>query len=305
MKNRRAERPKRVTKGFFKYRSFKDLLWIFIVLFLASALFVIYHVDLSKSVNPVIKQVAFASLTFLLLSILITYYEYHAFNGSEGLIRRGPERMFVALTFDDGPSPDYTPMVLDVLKKHGVKATFFLVGKHVKKYPEVAKRIIEEGHEIGNHTYSHKDLVPSTKKKLEREILENQKVIEEVLGVKTSLFRPPRGIFSDAVLKFAGKHGLLTVLWSVSGIDWAQTPPFLIAKRIIQYAHPGAIILLHDSGALLRSEGHSRLNTVKALEIIIPALKEKGYSFATISELLSIQEKEEAEVATENFAVKF
>lgn len=285
--------------------SLQDFLWLFTVLFIATAVFVIYQADLTKSVSPHIKQVAFVSLSFLVLSILITYYEYHAFSRSEGIIRRGPKEMVVALTFDDGPSPEYTNMVLNVLKKHQVKATFFLVGKHVRKYPQVARRIVEEGHEVGNHTYSHKDLVPASKRRLYKEIFETQKVINEYLGVDTRLFRPPRGIFSEAVRKFVVSHGFALVLWSVSGIDWAKMPPTLIAKRIIRYAHPGAIILLHDSGALLRSEGHSRLNTVKALEIIIPALKERGYKFVTVSELINMSEEEEARVSAEELAVKY
>lgn len=289
------------------YRSLRDLIIVFVLLFTVTAFFVIFQIDLSKTVSPFFKKVAFASIGFLLISILITYYEYHAFSNSEGLIRRGPEEMIIALTFDDGPSPDYTPLILDVLKKHDVKATFFLVGKHIKKYPDVARRIVEEGHEIGNHTYSHRDLVPSTRRKLEKEILENNKVIEEYLGVSTNLFRPPRGIFSEAVRNFIVRNGLILVLWSVSGIDWAKTPATLIAKRILRYAHPGAIILLHDSGALIRSEGHSRLNTAKALDMVIPALKEKGYRFVTISELMNTKTKEaeEMEAVAEEYAVKF
>ncbi|MCX7832220.1 MAG: polysaccharide deacetylase family protein [Actinobacteria bacterium] len=305
MKKKGAYWRKKLHRPRIRHVSLQDFLWLFIALFIATAVFVIYQADLTRSVSPLLKQVAIASLSFLALSILITYYEYHAFSKSEGIIRRGPKEMVVALTFDDGPSPEYTDMVLDVLKKHQVKATFFLVGKHIRKYPQVAKRIIEEGHEVGNHTYSHRDLVPSSKRRLYKEIFETQKVINEYLGINTRLFRPPRGIFSESVRKFVVNHGFTLVLWSVSGVDWAKMPPALIAKRIIRYAHPGAIILLHDSGALIRSEGHSRLNTVRALDRIIPALKEKGYRFVTVSELMNISAVEETSVSAEEFAIKY
>lgn len=288
----------------FKHRSLVDVALFFILMFVISALVVILRADLSQTVSPLLKEIAFVSLVFLSLSVLITYYEYHAFSKSEGIVRRGPEEMVVALTFDDGPSPEYTNLVLDVLKKHNVKATFFLVGKHIKKYPEVARRIVLEGHEVGNHTFSHRDLVPSSRKRLEFEVFETQKLIKEVLGVETNLFRPPRGIFSEAVRKFIVSRGLILVLWSVSGVDWAKTPPSIIAKRIIRFTHPGAIILLHDSGALIRSEGHSRLNTVKALEIIIPALKERGYRFVTVSELIKLSGIKEVEAAAEEAVAK-
>lgn len=268
-----------------KHINLQKVIQLVFALFILISLFVVYHADLSKSVSPVIKDLALAGLVFLLLSIIITYYEYHGFGNSEGVIRRGPAERVVALTFDDGPSPNFTPLVLDVLKKYNVKATFFLVGKHVEKYSGVARRIVEEGHEIGNHTYSHRDLVPSSRRKLKREILKGQEAIYRVTGVYPRYFRPPRGIYSEAVRKFVLGYGFKMVLWSVSGVDWAGTPAKVIARRILRFVHPGAIILLHDSGALLKSEGHSRMNTVKALEIIIPKLLERGYRFVTISEL--------------------
>jgi peptidoglycan/xylan/chitin deacetylase (PgdA/CDA1 family) len=287
-----------------RHFTFQRYLWIFISLFALSALYVVLNVDLSRSVPPSVKYISFFSLILLALSVLISYYEYHGFGNSEGIIRRGPSQKVVALTFDDGPSPDYTPLILDILKKHNVKATFFLVGKHVEKYPEVARRIFAEGHEIGNHTYSHRDLVPSSKKKLKREILFNQEVIKKYLGIEPALFRPPRGIYSEAVRQFVVKNGLTLVLWSVSGIDWAGTPASLIAKRILRYTHPGAIILLHDSGALLRSEGHSRINTARSLQKVIPALKDKGYKFVTVSELIELATGKQTEVATEKAVLK-
>lgn len=275
----------------FRYTNLQNVLWPAFSLFILLSLYVIFNADLASSISPAAKTAAAAGLIFLLISIVITYYEYHGFGNNEGIVRRGPVKMKIALTFDDGPSPDYTPRVLDVLKKYEVKATFFLVGRHVEKYPEVAKRILQEGHEIGNHTYSHRDLVPSSKRKLIYEVERCRKTFKDVLGIETYLFRPPRGIYSEAVRQFIVDRGFKMILWSISGIDWAGTPAGVIAKRIIRSAHPGAIILLHDSGALLKSEGHSRMNTVKALELIIPALKEKGFEFVTVSELMRAEKE--------------
>lgn len=291
-------RLKKLRNVRIKHRSFQRLIWSAFFLFVILSLVVVFNTDLTRAVSPVLRQLAFAGLTFLFLSVFVTYFEYHGFGNNEGIIRRGPAEFVVALTFDDGPSPEYTPLILDVLKKYDIKATFFLVGKHVEKYPEVARRILNEGHEIGNHTYNHRDLVPSSKRKLIREVLKGQEAIENVLGVFPVYFRPPRGIYSEAVRQFVVSRGFKMVLWSVSGVDWAGTPAKVVARRILRFVHPGAIILLHDSGALIRSEGHSRMNTVKALELIIPKLLNWGYRFVTISELESmLSEKEEVKSA--------
>lgn len=236
------------------------------------------------------RTVGFVALGFLGLAGLINYYEYHGFGPQEGILRHGPDEMVVALTFDDGPSPEYTPLVLDALKERGVRATFFLVGKHVEKYPDIARRIVEEGHEVGNHTYSHRDLVPSSRRRLLSEIRRTQKAIAETTGVWPTLFRPPRGIYSEAVRQVVVGMGFRLVLWSVSGMDWAGIPARVIARRVVRQVKPGSIILLHDSGALIRSEGHSRMNTARAVPEIVDRLIAEGYRFVTIGEMLALAE---------------
>jgi peptidoglycan/xylan/chitin deacetylase (PgdA/CDA1 family) len=226
----------------------------------------------------------------------ITYYEYHGIGCQDGITRRRPHENVVAITFDDGQNPNYTPQLLDVLKEKGVKATFFCVGLHVKKYPEIAKRIVDEGHDIGNHTYTHKDMVPSTRRMVLAQVNKTDHIIRDVTGVKTNLFRPPRGIYSSAVRKLlVDEKGYRMILWSVSSVDWRGLSPKTILKRIARYVRPGAILLFHDSGALVRREGASRENTVAALPLVIDHLKAKGYRMVTISEMLERIETEEVE----------
>lgn len=229
----------------------------------------------------------------LVAGVFISYYEYHGFGSQEGIVRCGSsERREIAITFDDGPNPRYTPAILDALKTKGVKATFFVTGRHVQKYPEIAKRIAVEGHDIGNHTYSHRELVPATRQAVVWQVRQAARVIEEVTGRKTRLMRPPRGIYSNAVRQLLVEEGYQIVLWTVSGIDWRGVSAKRIARRVLRYAQPGGIILLHDGGALLRREGASRRNTVEALPLIINGLRERGYRIVTMSHMLSEEERE-------------
>ncbi len=229
----------------------------------------------------------FLSIAALFLLAFISYYEYHGIGPQSGIIRRGSNHPKIALTFDDGPHPEYTPKILDILKEKQVTASFFMVGRHIEKYPEIARRVYMEGHEVGNHTYSHRDLVPTTRKTLLKELNQTDEVIRRVLGIKTVLFRPPRGIFSNTVRKIiVDELGYRIVLWTVSAADWSGLSPARMLRRVRYYAHNGGIILFHDSGGLIKSEGARRDNTVKALPLIIDELQAKGFEIVPISELL-------------------
>ncbi len=218
---------------------------------------------------------------------LVSYYEYHGFGRQDGVIRRGPSKPLVAITFDDGPNPKYTPKILDVLREKGVRATFFCVGLHVKKYPQVARRIVAEGHDIGNHTYGHRDLAPSTRRVVVNQIRRGADAIFSVTGVDPKLFRPPRGLYSEAVRRIVVEEfGLQMVLWTVSALDWRRLSPGQIVRRVARFVRPGAIILFHDSGALLRREGGKRTSTVEALPLVIDYLREAGYQIVPVSEML-------------------
>lgn len=289
-KAREQSRRKPRNNGWFRFVfTLRFQFYLFIALLLcATAVDVVFPHEVQ-----LLRVVAGSALLLLVSLSFGYYYEYHIRKQVEGLVRHGPAELKIALTFDDGPSPIYTPMILDVLKQRGVRATFFLVGRHVEKYPDIARRIVQEGHEIGSHSYSHRDLVPASRPAVLREIDRAEQAFIKVVGSKPSLFRPPRGLYSESVRKIVEEKGYQMVLWSISGMDWSGVPAERIARRVVNRIHPGAIILLHDSGALLKSEGGSRLNTVKAVELIIDRLLEMGFEFVTVSELIG-ERKEEA-----------
>ena len=188
--------------------------------------------------------------------------------------------MNIALTFDDGPHPKKTPKILDLLAKHGIHATFFMIGQNVEYYSQAAKRVVSEGHEIGNHTYSHPHIGKSQKSVLLGEMTECASSMERILGRIPRLFRPPEGVVDDDIKAAAFDMGYNVILWSVDTRDWAGASAENIAKNVLSNVHPGDIILMHDYTG-------SNCHTLEALEIMIPQLLEKGYNFVTVSELIS------------------
>ncbi|MDO8886935.1 polysaccharide deacetylase family protein [Candidatus Oleimmundimicrobium sp.] len=227
------------------------------------------------------------AIFFLIFSIFSSFYEYHGFGSQKEVFRRGSNGPFVSITFDDGPSPKSTPQILDILKEKGVKATFFVTGKHVKKYPEIARRIVDEGHDIGNHTYNHKELAVSNRKTVLRELRKTDKAIWEATGRRTRLFRPPRGVCGSAARKILVEEGYKIILWTISTLDWRKVKPKTILWRIKVFIRDGAIILFHDSGSLFGCKVSERTNTVQALPLVIDFLKEEGYEIVTISEMFN------------------
>jgi len=189
----------------------------------------------------------------------------------------------IALTFDDGPNEPYTSQVLDILNSYGVKSTFFVVGKNAEYYPDVARRVVAEGHVIGDHSYTHKPLaefdVPDY-----TELDKAQNAIYQVTGVKPHLFRPPYGRKTPWELEYVKMKGLVTVTWSSSANDPSQPPPNTIEKLILENVHPGMIILLHDGNGI--KHGSDRSRTVAALPYIIESLKAQGYTLVTVPELI-------------------
>jgi peptidoglycan/xylan/chitin deacetylase (PgdA/CDA1 family) len=194
----------------------------------------------------------------------------------------------IALTFDDGPQDVYTPQILDILKKYRLKATFFLIGKNVKFFPEVVKRIVREGHCIGNHTYSHPDLVLKNKEQIRLQLQKTEEAIYNATGLKTYLFRPPYGADNHWVSLEAENLGYVIIQWSVSGLNGRKDSQFdKIARRVITNTQNGSIILLHDGNRLSNKTDRSQI--IKALPIIIETLQQKGYQFVTIPELLDLK----------------
>ncbi|WP_406100515.1 glycosyltransferase [Streptomyces canus] len=196
-----------------------------------------------------------------------------------------PDRRLV-LTFDDGPDPTWTPKVLDVLKKHHAHAVFFVTGTMASRYPDLVKRIVSEGHEVGLHTFNHPDLSFQSQKRIDWELSQNQLALAGAAGIRTSLFRPPYSSFADAmddkswpVTQYIGTRGYITVVNNTDSEDW-QKPG---VRQIIRNATPkngkGAIVLMHDSGG-------DRHQTVQALDLFLPDMQDKGYKFDNLTEAL-------------------
>jgi peptidoglycan/xylan/chitin deacetylase (PgdA/CDA1 family) len=198
----------------------------------------------------------------------------------------------VALTFDDGPSPVWTPKILDKLKESGVKATFFMLGEHIAKYPEIARRVVAEGHDIGNHTYSHTVLIFSDCKHLKEEIDEGQRIIQEVTGQTTRLFRPPKAWLWESEKALIKSLGYDIILWTLNSKDWVTFDDQYIVKYLIKNIRPGDIILFHDSGGVFSTEGGDRHETVLAIPTVIRKLRERGYRFVTVSELIQMHKRQ-------------
>lgn len=243
------------------------------------------------------KHISIARVGTLLgvLSLLTLFffnkYVYKGFGMQKDIIRQGTHHFkYVALTFDDGPDPLYTPEILDILKDRNVSATFFLIGKNVEKYPDIAKRIVDEGHSIGNHTYSHKSLIPLSERVTVQEIKKAEKAIQDATQVRPTLFRPPRGIYSSYARKFLIDERYTIVLWDVSAMDWAEIASNGIVYAVAKKTKPGSILLFHDSGDLITFNGGDRSRTVKALPHVINKLESIGYEFITVDQMIILSE---------------
>ena len=201
----------------------------------------------------------------------------------------------VALTFDDGPHPKFTPMVLDILKGHNVKATFFLVGEKVLENPETVRRMVDEGHEIGTHSMSHVHLLGLMRTKRQVEEMENcKRAIAETAGILTSTvphwYRPPMGYKTPSTFWAAKRLGLKIVGWHIKGWDTFYTDPEKIASSVLKRVENGSIILLHDSSTL-RGRPVDRSPTVEALPIILSGLLKRELKPVTLNELFDRGEK--------------
>jgi peptidoglycan/xylan/chitin deacetylase (PgdA/CDA1 family) len=191
-------------------------------------------------------------------------------------------RRAVALTFDDGPS-ESTPALLEILAGERVRATFFMCGKNVRRWPAIARQVAAEGHEIGNHTDSHPRLDFHAPEFIYRELALAQETIQGATGVVPRLFRPPYGVRWFGLRSAQAKLSLNGVLWTVIGNDW-RLPAGRIFDRLLQRAANGAIMCLHD-GRALESSPDIRA-TLDAVEFVIPALKKRGFQFETVSQIL-------------------
>jgi peptidoglycan-N-acetylglucosamine deacetylase len=194
------------------------------------------------------------------------------------------EDKIVALTFDDGPDDKYTNDVLQILKEFDIKATFFVIGKNIKTYPRFMEQIINEGHAIGNHTWSHVNLTDLSASQIKKELDKTNQILKKEFGVETDLVRPPFGAMDERTLKVLTDLGFHTFKWSVDTRDWAGTDSSAIIQNVRDNVKPGGVVLQHSAGG----KGGNLDNTLEALPVIISDLKEKGYQFVTLPEMLQI-----------------
>lgn len=197
-----------------------------------------------------------------------------------------PENKVIALTFDDGPTPNVTPQVLEILKQNNIKATFFLIGRNLNNFPQIGQQIVADGHAVGNHTWHHwrKLMMEFT---AAREIDDTARLLYKTTGVLTSLFRPPNGFLNNGLANYALKQKDVVVLWSVDSHDWlgSRISVEQLVNNIVNKVTPGGIVLMHDGGG-------DRSRTVQALPTIIKELTQQGYKFVTVPELLETQGSE-------------
>ena len=225
----------------------------------------------------------------LIFNLLLAFCFFDVYCASENdpqriVVHRKHENneMKIALTFDDGPHPRYTPKILEILKKYNIKATFFTVGINAYYYPDTLKKVISDGHEIGNHTYTHPKVSKIEKGRLKKEIEDCEEILYELGEYKTNLFRPPEGMIDGDILNIINNLDYDVILWDIDTRDWAHTPAKEIADKVIKNISSGDIILMHDY------IGYNS-PTCDALELFIPELIKKGYKFVTVSELLGTE----------------
>jgi hypothetical protein len=194
-----------------------------------------------------------------------------------------PEKKVIALTFDDGPWPNTTAKVLDILKKNRIKSTFFVVGQNVKNYPDLTKQIVADGHIIANHTWHHW-YHQMNAQAAAYEVANTGDIIYQTTGVRTSLFRPPGGIMNNGVAAYAKNNKYAVIMWSADSMDYSRPAVPRLMNNIFREAKPGGIVLMHDGGG-------DRSHTVKALPEIISRFRKQGYEFVTVPELLEMQDQ--------------
>ncbi|MEI6561464.1 MAG: polysaccharide deacetylase family protein [Verrucomicrobiota bacterium] len=230
----------------------------------------------------------FALFTFAMLPLVSLAQYSDAAPKPEATAPAGPRITFnhvnadgpyIALTFDDGPEKATTSRLLDMLAKRGIKVTFFVLGEKVQENPEILKREIAEGHEIGNHSWNHPNLARMSDEAVRSQLQRTQDIIFQTTGLKPKVMRPPYGSFTEHQRKWANEQfGLKIALWEVDPNDWKKPGSAVIAHRILSETRPGYIILAHDIHA----------QTIDAMEETLDGLLAKGFKFVTVSELIAM-----------------
>ena len=196
--------------------------------------------------------------------------------------RRLPgDQPLVALTFDDGPNPDATPAILDTLGAEGVRATFFVLGRHADRWPSIVERTAVDGHAVGNHGYHHRKLVWRTPDYVRADIAQGTAAIERAASIRPRLFRAPHGQRNPWVTPIATSEGQRTVGWTLGVWDTARPGADVIADRVLQGSRRGSIVLLHDGDGY--DPAGDRMQTARALPRMIRGLRDRGFSFVTLA----------------------
>lgn len=186
---------------------------------------------------------------------------------------------YIAMTFDDGPSATLTPKLLDMLAARRIKATFFVIGQNADEYPELIARIVREGHEIGNHSWSHPNLARMSDEAVRGQLKRTDDAIQRAAGVRTTLLRPPYGSITSRQKRWIhDQFGYEIIIWDVDPLDWRRPGPSVVCNRILKESRPGSIVLSHDIHP----------GTIEAMPSTLDQLSAKGFKFVTVSELISL-----------------
>jgi peptidoglycan/xylan/chitin deacetylase (PgdA/CDA1 family) len=231
----------------------------------------------SKEPSVPVQQTQQKKLT--LVQLRNKYPQVFRLNGS-------PREKKIALTFDDGPDDKYTPQILDVLHRYHVPATFFVVGYRSQGHPAIIKRIVKEGHALGNHSYNHANPAMLTEAQFQKQIETTQLILRQIIGFEPRLIRTPYGALNEAQLHWAAAHGFVIVNWDIDSQDWKQLSSAQVLGNILSHTHKGAIVLQHSAGG----QRQDLSGTVKALPALIEQLKMQGYELVTVPELLHVNQ---------------
>lgn len=219
-------------------------------------------------------RLLFLEVTAIVVCLMtIKYFKTDEIKEVLALTRQESVEKKIAITFDDGPHPYYTPQLLDGLKERGVTATFFLTGEGAEQNPEIVRRMYEEGHLIGNHTYSHLQLNESNGERFKQELIRTNEILAEITGEEVQYVRPPYGSWNR---QFEKELNMIPVLWTIDPLDWCSNNAACIAQKVCAKAEENAIILMHDQ---------YKTSVTAALEII-DTLIAQGYEFVTVEEIL-------------------
>ena len=190
------------------------------------------------------------------------------------------DQKVIAMTFDDGPHPVHTPRLLKIMKDRNIKGTFYVVGKNAKAYPHIMRQIIAEGHEVGNHTYNHPSLTSIPDQQIRTELRSTRDAVYDATGIRPQTMRPPYGAINQRIQELMfSEFGYPTIMWSVDPEDWRKPGVSVVTSRLVNSAHPGAILLAHDIHA----------TTIQSMPAAFDQLLAKGYRFVTVSQLINIE----------------